>query len=76
VAILGVGGALGITAIQLARSVDAHVIGTDRAGVKSAILEAGADRFVDLEQEQWKKAVGQVDLVYDLIGGDVRTSAQ
>jgi NADPH:quinone reductase-like Zn-dependent oxidoreductase len=75
VAILGAGGALGLTAIQLARSVDTRVVGAGRAGVKSAILEAGADSFVDLEQEHWDEAVGQVDLVYDLIGGDVQAGA-
>jgi NADPH:quinone reductase-like Zn-dependent oxidoreductase len=75
VAILGAGGALGLTAIQLARSADAHVVGMGREGVKSAILEAGADKFVDLEQEHWEDAVGQVDLVYDLIGGDIQARA-
>jgi NADPH:quinone reductase-like Zn-dependent oxidoreductase len=31
----------------------------------------GADRFVDLEQDRWWDAVGEVDLVYDVVGGDV-----
>ena len=75
VAILGAGGALGLTAIQLARSVDAHVIAAGRAGVKSATMKAGADDFVDLEQEHWENGLGQVDLVYDLVGGDVQTRA-
>jgi NADPH:quinone reductase-like Zn-dependent oxidoreductase len=71
VAILGAGGAVGTVAVQLARSVGAHVIGTGRSHVQSLVLELGADRFVDLEQDRWEDAVGQVDLVYDIIGGDV-----
>jgi NADPH:quinone reductase-like Zn-dependent oxidoreductase len=35
------------------------------------VLEQGADDFVDVEQEGWEAAVGQVDLVCDVIGGDV-----
>jgi NADPH:quinone reductase-like Zn-dependent oxidoreductase len=71
VVIHGAGGAVGSTAVQLARSAGAHVIGTGRRNVESFVLELGAERFVDLEQEGWEDAVGQVDLVYDIIGGDV-----
>ncbi len=70
VVIHGAGGALGLVAVQLARSVGARVIGTGRSNVRSRVLEMGADRFVDLEQERWEDAVGQVDVVYDTIGGD------
>lgn len=71
VAIHGAGGAVGAIAVQLARSVGAHVVGTGRSNVRSLVLDLGADRFVDLEQDGWEDAVGQVDLVYDIIGGDV-----
>ena len=72
VVIHGAGGALGLVAVQLARQIGAHVIGTGRSNVKSAVLEMGAERFVDLEQEQWWDTVGQADVVYDTaVGGDV-----
>ena len=71
VMIHGAGGALGLAAVQLARSVGAHVIGTGRRGVKSVVLEAGADSFVDLEQSGWEDVVGPVDLIFDTIGGEV-----
>lgn len=71
VVIHGAGGAVGTMAVQLARAAGAHVIGTGRANVRSLVLELGAERFVDLEQAGWEDAVGQVDLVYDIIGGDV-----
>lgn len=71
VLIHGAGGAVGTVAVQLARSVGAHVIGTGRRNVQSRVLDLGAERFVDLEQDGWEDAVGEVDVVYDIIGGDV-----
>ena len=70
VVIHGAGGALGSVAVQLARSVGAHVIGTGRSTARACVLEMGADRFVDLEQDRWEEAVGEVDVVYDTVGGD------
>ena len=35
------------------------------------MLDVGADEFVDLERDDWETVVGPVDLVYDIIGGDV-----
>jgi NADPH:quinone reductase-like Zn-dependent oxidoreductase len=64
-------GALGSMAIQLARSVGAHVIGTGRRNAKPIALAMGADTFVDLEQDHWEESSGEVDVVFDIIGGDV-----
>jgi len=75
VLILGAGGALGLVAVQLAHPVGANVIGAGRSGIRSHVLETAADRFVDLEQDRWWDSVGQVDLVYDIIGGDVAARA-
>jgi NADPH:quinone reductase-like Zn-dependent oxidoreductase len=71
VVIHGAGGAVGTAAVQLAHAAGARVIGTGRSNVRALVMELGADRFVDLEQDGWEKAVGQVDLVYDIIGGEV-----
>jgi NADPH:quinone reductase-like Zn-dependent oxidoreductase len=71
VVIHGAAGGVGSTGVQLARWAGAHVIGTGRAGSRQRVLELGADDFVDLEQDGWERAIGQVDLVYDAIGGDV-----
>ncbi len=77
VLIHGAAGGVGSTAVQLARWAGAHVIGTGRAGARTRALELGADDYVDVEQDGWETAVGQVDLVFDTIGGDVlaRSSA-
>jgi NADPH:quinone reductase-like Zn-dependent oxidoreductase len=67
----GAGGAVGAVAVQLARSAGARVIGTGRGGARSRAMDAGADSFVDLEQDGWEDAIGQADVVLDTIGGDV-----
>jgi len=71
VVIHGAAGGVGSVGVQLARWAGAHVIGTGRAGSRQRALELGADDFVDVEQDGWETAIGQVDVVYDAIGGDV-----
>ncbi|MBV9001631.1 MAG: NADP-dependent oxidoreductase [Solirubrobacterales bacterium] len=71
VVIHGAGGGVGSIGVQLARWAGARVIGTGRAGARQRVLELGADQFVDVERNGWETAIGQVDLVYDAIGGDV-----
>ena len=71
VLIHGAGGGVGAVGVQLGRWAGAHVIGTGRANARERVLELGADAFVDVEQDGWERSVGQVDLVYDAIGGDV-----
>jgi NADPH:quinone reductase-like Zn-dependent oxidoreductase len=71
VVIHGAGGGVGSIGVQLARWAGARVIGTGRASARERVLELGADEFVDVERNDWEKAIGQVDLVYDCIGGDV-----
>jgi NADPH:quinone reductase-like Zn-dependent oxidoreductase len=73
VVIHGAAGGVGSTGVQLARWAGAHVIGTGRAGSRQRVLDLGADDFADVEQDGWETAIGQVDLVYDAIGGDVLT---
>ena len=71
VVIHGAAGGVGSIGVQLARWAGAHVIGTGRARSRQRVLELGADEFVDVERDGWETIIGQVDLVYDAIGGDV-----
>jgi NADPH:quinone reductase-like Zn-dependent oxidoreductase len=71
VVIHGAGGAVGSTAVQLARWAGAKVIGTGRSHSRSLVLDLGADRFVALDEERLQDAVGQADLVFDAAGGQV-----
>ena len=73
VIIHGAGGAVGSTAVQLARWADAEVIGTGRSHSRSLVEELGADRFIALDADRLEDATGQADLVFDTIGGEVLT---
>ncbi|MGW0665098.1 NADP-dependent oxidoreductase [Streptodolium elevatio] len=71
VVVHGAAGATGTVAVQLARASGAHVIATGRAKAAELAKDLGAHEFVDLEHEPFEDAVGQVDLVFDTIGGDL-----
>ena len=70
VMIHGAAGAVGSIAVQLARELGARVIGTGRAGNRDTVLGLGADAFVDLQADRLED-VGEVDVVFDVIGGNV-----
>jgi NADPH:quinone reductase-like Zn-dependent oxidoreductase len=57
--------------MQLAREAGAYVIGTGRAADRQKALDFGAQEFVDLDNEGLED-VGKVDLVFDVIGGDIQ----
>src|SRR5204862_5598956 len=67
----GAAGAVGAMVTQLAREAGAYVIGTGRAADCQAALDFGAQEFVDLDNEALED-VGGVDLVFDVIGGDIQ----
>jgi NADPH:quinone reductase-like Zn-dependent oxidoreductase len=71
VVIHGAGGAVGSTAVQLARWAGAEVIGTGRSHSRRLVMELGASRFVALDEDGLQNAAGQADLVFDTIGGEV-----
>ena len=66
----GAAGAVGSMVTQLAHEFGAHVIGTGRSADRQKALDYGASEFVDLDHEALED-IGPVDLVFDLIGGDI-----
>lgn len=66
----GAAGGVGSLAVQLAQEVGARVIGTGRGADRETVLELGADVFVDLQAKRLED-IGDVDLVFDVIGGDI-----
>jgi NADPH:quinone reductase-like Zn-dependent oxidoreductase len=68
----GAAGAVGAMVTQLARWAGAYVIGTGRAADREKALDFGAQEFVDLDSGTLED-VGSVDLVFDVIGGDIGT---
>src|SRR3954462_4328306 len=67
----GAAGADGTMVTQLAREFGGYVIGTGRAGDRQTALDFGALEFVDLDNDALED-VGAVDLVFDVIGGDIQ----
>jgi NADPH:quinone reductase-like Zn-dependent oxidoreductase len=67
----GAAGAVGSMVTQLAREAGAYVIGTGRAADRQKALDFGAAEFLDLENDVLED-VGAVDLVFDVIGGDIQ----
>src|SRR3954469_10243194 len=66
----GAAGAVGSMVTQLAREAGAYVVGTGRGADRQTVLDFGAREFVDLENDVLED-VGRVDLVFDVIGGDI-----
>jgi NADPH:quinone reductase-like Zn-dependent oxidoreductase len=66
----GAAGAVGSLAIQLAREAGAAVIGSGRTEHKEAVLDLGAQDFLDLQRDRLED-VGDVDVVLDVIGGEI-----
>jgi NADPH:quinone reductase-like Zn-dependent oxidoreductase len=66
----GAAGIVGSMAAQLAREAGAYVIGTGRAAGRQTALDFGVQAFVDLDTDALED-IGGVDLVFDVIGGDI-----
>src|SRR5690349_4138086 len=66
----GAAGAVGAIVTQLACEFGAYVIGSGRAADRQPVLDFGAQAFVDLQNDVLED-VGDVDLVVDVIGGEI-----
>jgi NADPH:quinone reductase-like Zn-dependent oxidoreductase len=69
VLIHGAAGAVGGSAVQLARASGAHVIATASSVNLDLIRELGAHEAVDSDK-RFENSVAPVDLVFDTVGGD------
>ncbi|MDN5856969.1 MAG: zinc-binding dehydrogenase, partial [Actinomycetia bacterium] len=64
-------GGVGHLAVQIAKARGAYVIGTASVGKHDLLHDLGVDEAVDYRREAFERVVDPVDVVYDLIGGDV-----
>ena len=64
-------GGVGHLAVQIAKARGAYVIGTASAGKHDLLHDLGIDEALDYRTEPFERVVAPVDLVYDLVGGDV-----
>ncbi|OBK63211.1 NADPH:quinone reductase [Mycobacterium colombiense] len=63
-------GGVGHLAVQLAKTLGAHVVGTARGDNHEFLFELGADELVDYTATDFAAAIDPVDVVLDLVGGD------
>src|ERR1700747_431274 len=67
----GAAGAVGTMVPRVARAARPYAIGTGRTADRQKALDFGAQEFVDLDNDVLGD-VGGVDLVFDVIGGDIQ----
>lgn len=65
----GAAGGVGHVAVQIAKARGAHVIGTASAAKHGFLRGLGVDETVDYHDTDLAAAVGQVDTVFDTVGG-------
>jgi NADPH:quinone reductase-like Zn-dependent oxidoreductase len=70
VLIHGGAGAVGIFAIQLARSRGAHVITTVSARNSEFVMGLGAHEAIDYKAVRFEDKARDIDVVFDVVGGD------
>lgn len=61
-------GGVGHLAVQFAKHLGAHVVGTARAGNHDWLSKLGADELVDYTAVRFEDAISDIDVVIDLVG--------
>ena len=64
-------GGVGHLAVQIAKARGAHVIATASAAKHDLLADLGVDEAIDYRTQRFEEVVEPVDVVYDLIGGEV-----
>jgi NADPH:quinone reductase-like Zn-dependent oxidoreductase len=70
VLIHGGAGGVGIFAVQLAHWRGAHVIATASGKNLDFVKSLGADQVIDYRMEKFEDTAGEVDAIFDAVGGD------
>ena len=80
--VLGAGGGVGLTAVELGKRMGARVIAAASSAEKLALAKAqGADELIDYSQEDLRERIKAltdgkgVDVVYDPVGGPMNLTA-
>lgn len=68
-------GGVGSIAVQLAKARGAHVIATTSARNMALVQSLGADEVIDYQAQQLAAATGDLDMVFDTIGGETQTAS-
>lgn len=65
-------GGVGSFAVQFAKWKGAYIIGTSSEDNIDFLFDLGADEVIDYKNEKFEDKVKDLDLVFDLIGGDTQ----
>lgn len=65
-------GGVGTYAVQFAKWKGAYIIGTSSDDNIDFLYDLGADEVIDYKNENFEDEVSDIDLVFDLIGGDTQ----
>src|SRR5262249_42816988 len=65
-------GGVGLMAVQIAKAIGARVIGTASARNAEFLRGIGVDEVIDYTTTRFEDAVKNVDVVFDLIGGETQ----
>lgn len=71
----GAAGGIGSIAVQIAKHLGAHVIGTALAEDTELVEQLGADEVIDTSRADFTKEVRDLDGVLDTVGGDVASKS-
>jgi NADPH:quinone reductase-like Zn-dependent oxidoreductase len=63
-------GGVGHFAVQIAKHLGAHVVGTSSAKNKDVVLGLGADEHIDYQGYDWLNSPYRFDFILDTVGGD------
>jgi NADPH:quinone reductase-like Zn-dependent oxidoreductase len=63
-------GGVGHYAVQIAKYLDAYVIGTGSEGNHDFVRELGADEYIDYNNHRFEEVLSDIDIVFDMVGGD------
>lgn len=73
--ITGASGGVGIMAIQIAKSLDAYVIGTASKANLQTLTAMGADEAIDYTEGDFSEKAKDVDVLLDTVGGETLSKA-
>jgi len=66
--IIGAGGAVGSSALQLAKFWGAHVTAVCSREKSNSVYELGADQVIDYKTSNWKTQLRKYDVILDAVG--------
>lgn len=64
-------GGVGSLALQIARSIGAHVTAMASSANEAYVRGLGADEFVSHDRQLFESSVRDMDVVFDTVGGDI-----